>query len=69
MREVAHEFRADLKRGAMWADAHLVSVDQARGLATVTIDSSLGFDPKRHPQRKKTKAKHTTVFVEMRKAS
>ena len=58
--EAAREIRRDVRDGATWADAHLVSVN---GGAKAIVDSSIGFDEERHPGRGGSPRPPTTIFV------
>lgn len=64
--EATREIRRDLRDGATWADAHLVSTGDH--VATVIVDSSIGFDAERHPRRRKSPRPPTTIFTEARAA-
>lgn len=61
----SREIHAELGSGAMWADAHLMSSGKRH--AWVAVDSSLGFNRKRHPSRGKSPRPATTIFVEVRR--
>jgi hypothetical protein len=56
------EIRRDVKRGATWADAHVIGHPR-KGHATVRVDSSTGFDELSHPERGDSQLPATTIFV------
>jgi hypothetical protein len=63
MRAAEREIRADIRAGAVWADAHLTRTSQAQHRADVLVDSSLGFDESRHPTRGRSPLPPTTIVI------
>lgn len=67
LREAAREIRLDVKRGARWADSHLTSTHRDQGTVHVTVDTSLGWDESRHPERGRSPAPPTRIVVKATK--
>jgi hypothetical protein len=63
LRAASDAIRVDLRAGATWAEAHLASTERGAHRAEVTVDTSLGFDEKRHPARGKSPLPPTTIVV------
>lgn len=63
LRDAAREIRRDVKHGARWADSHVEGTDTAEGTAYVTVDSSIGWDESRHPERGKSPLPPTKIVV------
>lgn len=63
LKAATDEIRADVRAGAKWGDAHVLSVSGRAHRAEVAVDSSLGFDEVRHPACGKSALPPTTIVV------
>lgn len=64
MAAASKEIRRDIRKGATWADAHLMGAPGRRRM-TVAVDTSRGFDELRHPSRGDSPLPATTIVVEV----